>query len=112
MGRGTILEGIDVLLNGVEGDLVYGGSLCKELGVVNTLSSRGDFLTTHEEVVRVCVIRIAGVNHSVEWTSIDRVPVEHVEIGLVLFADELTEDLLVLGIEILKGILNIAVLPK
>jgi hypothetical protein len=112
VGRCTILEGIDVILNGRDRDLVCGGSLCKELGVVNTLSSRSDLLTTHEEVVRVCVIRVARVNHGVEGTSIDWVSVKHVEVGLELFADELAKDLLVLGVEILKRVLGIAVLSK
>ena len=112
MGRCAVLEGIDVVLNGRDGNLVCGGSLSKELRVVDTLGSRGDLLTTHEEVVRVCVVRVDGVNHSVEGTSIDWVAVKHVEVGLELIADELSKDLLVLGVEILKGVLDIAVLRK
>ena len=112
MGRCAILEGIDIFLNGSDRDLVCGGSLSKELGVMNSLSSRSDLLTTHEEVVRVSVVRVAWVNHSVEGTCIDRVPIKHVKVGLELFAHELAEDLLVLCVEILKRVLNIAVLRK
>jgi hypothetical protein len=35
-----------------DGELVWGGYISKELGVVNALSFRGDIHTRHEEVVR------------------------------------------------------------
>ena len=39
MGRGSILERVNVFLDGRNGDLVCSGSLSEELGVVDTLGT-------------------------------------------------------------------------
>ena len=52
------------------------------------------------------------INHGVEWTSVDRVAVEHIEIGLILLTDELAKNFFVLSAEILEGILYVSVVSK
>ena len=112
MGRSSILEGIDVILDGCQRDLVNGCTLSQELGVVDTLSTTGDLLTSHEEIIRVCVVRVFRVDHGIEGASIGRVAVEHVEIGVKFLLDNAAEGLLVLSVQVLKGLLLIASLLK
>lgn len=52
------------------------------------------------------------INHGVEWTSVDWVAVEHIEIGLILLTDELAKNFFVLSAEILEGILCVSVVSK
>jgi hypothetical protein len=112
MGRGSVLEGINVFLDGVDGNFMSSGSLGKELGLVNTLGSGGNLLATHEEIVGVSVVRVMRVNHSVEWTSIHGIAVEHIEISLVLFTNESPKSLLVLSAKVLKRVLDKPVIGK
>ena len=112
MRRSSVLEGIDIFLDGVDRNFVSGGSLGQELGLVNTLGSRCNFLTTHEKVVGVSVVRVMRVNHCIEWTSIYGIAVKHIEISLVLFTNESTKSLLVLSAKVLKRILDKAVVSK
>ena len=79
---------------------------------MNTLGTTGNLLSTHEEIVAVCVVVIVRVEHGVEWTSVGRVAVQHVEVGIVLFEDEASKDLLVFSAQILKWLLSETVLGK
>ena len=51
----TILEGIDVGLDGVNGDSVGAGALAQKVGIVDSLSARQYLLSTHEHVIAVAV---------------------------------------------------------
>ena len=108
--RTSVLESIDVVLETrvlwVDGRDVFAHSLLQELRVVNTLSTRQDFLAAHEEVEGVAVagVGVRGavfvrgrVNgwHGVEGADVQRVLVQDVEVGAVLLEDETAEVLLV-----------------
>jgi hypothetical protein len=83
MSWGTVLEGVNVVLDGVDWDFKMLGSLDEHLWDVDSLSSRSDLLTSHEEIVRVGVVGVSWVQHCIEWTGIGWVSIEHVEISLV-----------------------------
>jgi len=72
---------------------------------VNTLGTRGDLLTAHEEIVRVSVVGVLRVKHGVEGTSIGGVTVKHVEVSVMFLSDETAESLLSLSRQILKRVL-------
>lgn len=108
MGGSTVLERIDVVLDGLDGDALGRGSLGEHDRVVHSLSSRGDLLSAHEEIVRVGVVLVMRVKHGVEGASIDGVAVKHVEVSIVLLPDEATESLLGLSGQVLKRVLIVA----
>lgn len=99
---GAHAEGIDVMLDRLGVDLVLLGALDQKLGIVDTLSSRKNLLTTHEEVVRVGVAGVLGVGHGVEGTDGERELVQHEKVGVVLLLDQLSELALSLGREVVK----------
>ena len=80
----TVLKRIDVVFDLLDRDAHGLGPLSKHCWVMNTLSSARDLLTTHEKVVRVCVVGVSWVNHGIEGPCVDRVPVQHVEVSVVL----------------------------
>jgi len=110
--RTAVLESVDVVFQTsvvwVDRADVLAHSLLEEVGVVDTLSTGQDLLTTHEEVVRVAVAGIGvlgaflmsgafGRWHGVEWADVEWEFVEDVEVGAVLLEDKATEALLVRG---------------
>lgn len=103
MRGSAVLESIDVVLQakrlGV--NLMSSHSLLEEGGVVDSLGARENLLSSHEEIVRVGVVGVLGVGHGVEGSNGQRELVENVEIGVVLVSDNLSEQLLVLGGQIL-----------
>lgn len=105
MGRCSVLKGIDVVLNAFFRDIVRLGSLCQHLGVVDSLSSTGDLLASHEEIVGKGVVGVLRVDHGVEGTSGHGVSVKHVEIGVVLFSHNPSKGLLSLRAQVFEGIL-------
>ena len=82
--RGTVLKCINVVFDLLDRDAHGLGPLSKHCWVMNTLCSTRDFFTTHEKVVRVCVVGVSWVNHGIEGPSVDRIPVQHVEVSVVL----------------------------
>ena len=94
--RTSLTESVEVVLEallvGVDA-LVDHGSL-QLLDVVDTLSSRHDLFTAHEEVVRVGELRVLGVGLGVEWPQGHGELVEDEEVGVVLLADDLAQLLL------------------
>ena len=82
--RSTVLKRIDVIFDLLDRYASGLGPLSKHYWVMNTLSSARDFFTTHEKVVRVCVVGVSRVNHGVEGPRVDGVPVQHVEVSVVL----------------------------
>ena len=79
---------------------------------MDTLCTTGDFLTSHEEIVRVGVVGVVGVEHGVEWTSIRGITVEHVKVSVVFFTDKSSKLLLVLSVQVLKWVLNVSMVSK
>lgn len=103
MRGSAVSKSIDVVLKtqrlGI--NLVGSHSLLEELGVVDSLGSRQNLLSSHEEVVGVGVVGVLGIGHGVERSHGQREFVENVKVGVVLLSDNLSEQLLVLGGEIL-----------
>ena len=102
---GTILEGFDVVLDCLNGDAKRFSSFSQHDWVVDSLGSARDFFSAHEEVIRVCVVGVGRVNHSVERSRIDRVPIQHVKVSVVLISDQSAKSFLCLGRKILKRLL-------
>ena len=109
--RSTEPEGIDVTLHRLGSDTGNLHALDEVVGVVDTLSAREDLLSAHEEVVRVGVFLksavtvlntygVLGIGHGVERTDSKRELVQDEVVGLVLFADQTTEELLILGTDV------------
>jgi hypothetical protein len=77
---------------------------------VDTLGARHDFLAANEEIIRIRVFlshktpihsaetyRVVRIGHRVEWTDAKWELVQHEEIRLVLFLDQLAELAFILG---------------
>lgn len=95
--RGTTLaESIEVILEALLVGLktLSAHRLLQFLDIVDTLGTRHDLLSTHEEVVRVREALVVGVGLGVEGTDGHGELVEDVEVGVVLLADDLAELLL------------------
>src|SRR5687767_10310870 len=89
-------------------DVASSGALLEQLDIVYTLRAGRDLLAAQEHVVRVGVAlqhapttsakagstyRVVGTWHGVERTRGERVPVDDVEVSLVLLGDHLAERL-------------------
>lgn len=98
----AVLEGVDVVLDGVDGEAALDSALLEHLGVVDSLSAGSDLLASHKEVVRVGEAGVLGVQHGVEGSGRHGVAVEHVEVGVVLLTHDGAELLLGLSGEILE----------
>ena len=83
MSRCAILECVDVVLDGLDGDSHRLGSLSEHGRVVHSLGTGCDLLTAHEEVIGVGVAGVVGVKHRVERSGGDGVTVQHVEVSVV-----------------------------
>lgn len=94
--RAALAESIEVILEALLVRLKALGAhrLLELLDIVDTLGTRHDFLATHEEVVRVGEAVVGGVSLGVEGTDSHGEFVQHVEIGVVLLADDVAELLL------------------
>ena len=82
--RCTVLESFNVVFNLLDR---YALGLCsfgQHCWVVHSLCSARDFLSTHEKVVRVGVVGIIWVYHGVERPRVDRIPIQHVKVSVVL----------------------------
>jgi len=105
MARCSVFHGVNVLAEGVNIEATFLGSLLEHHWVVNTLGTRGNFLTAHEEIVRVGEAAVLGVQHSVERSSAHGVAVKHVEVSVVLILDNAAKSLLGLSAQVLELIL-------
>ena len=94
MCRCTILEGVNVVLDRGHWYAEVFGTLGQHFWFVNTLSTTSDLLAPHEEVIRVGIIRVVWIQHSVKWSGSSWITVEHVEISVVFLFDETTKSLL------------------
>lgn len=100
----AVREGLEISLQRVERDAMGLGTLREELGVMDTLGSRDDFLSTDEDIEGVGELLpmsharngngVLGVGHGVEGTDGQRELVQDVEVGVVLLLDETSELLL------------------
>lgn len=100
VGVSTVFERFDVIFNGIDLNAAFSSSLGQEFRIVNSLSTTGNFFTSHEEIVRVGVSGVILAGHGVERSGGDGVSVENVEIGVVLLLDEVTQLSFSDGIEI------------
>ena len=112
MGGSAILERVNIVLECFNRDVEVLGSLVKHFRDVDSLGSRSNFLSSHEEVVRIGVSIISWVKHGVERSNCSWVPVEHVEISSVLFLDKLSQHFLVLSAQVIEVSLDISCLFK
>src|SRR3989338_4077595 len=97
----TVLEGINVRLDGVDWDVVLLGPLGQQLGIMDALGSRHNLLTSHEEIIRVAPPSIIRIRHRVERAHFQWKLVQHVEISVILLSDQVAQDLLAFSIEII-----------
>jgi hypothetical protein len=72
--------------------------------IVNTLRPRDDFLSPDKDVEGAGVVWVVDAGHGVEGSDGERVPVQHVEVGVVLLFDEAPESALQLGGEVAVGV--------
>ena len=70
---------------------------------MDALCSRGDFLATKEDIVRVRVVGVIRARHCVEWTCGERVAIDDIEISVVLRLYELPKLLFLWGPARRKG---------
>jgi hypothetical protein len=112
VGGSAILERVNIVLECFNRDVEVLGSLGEHFWYVYSLGSRSDFLSSHEEVVRVGVSIISWVKHGVERSNCSWVPVEHVEISSVLFLDKLSQHFLILSAQVIEVSLDISCLFK
>lgn len=95
-------ERVNIILQLDQVDAESSSALLEELGDVHTLSTRGDFLTSHEDIVRVGEADVVGTGHSVEGAEAEREAVDDVEIDAVTFLDDTTEELLVFRVDVVS----------
>ena len=62
---------------------------------MDSLATRHDFLTAHEEIVGIAEFWVLGVRHRVEGTHRQGEAVENIEVGAELDLDEVTQQLFV-----------------
>ena len=76
-------------------------SFLEEFWFMDSLGSTGNFLSSHEEIIGVSVVGVDRVKHSVEWPCIGGVPVQHIEVSIVLVSDNLAKSFLIFSVQIL-----------
>ena len=101
MGIRSVREGLEIAVQRLDGDTAGLGSLSEEVGIVDSLGSRDDFLSANEDIVGVGELLevenrarhygVLRVGHRVEGTNGERELVEDVEVGVVLLLHETTE---------------------
>ena len=69
---------------------------------MNSLSSRYNLLTSHEEIIRVSVVRVSRVEHGIEWSDSSWVTVKHVEISIILLSDKFSKSFFTFSAEVIK----------
>ena len=93
----TVLERVDVVLDGLDWDFKKLGARGEHIRVVNTLSTTSNLFAPHKEVVRVRVVGVVWVQHSVEWADCGWIPIKHIKVSVILFLDKFSKCLLRLG---------------
>ena len=104
MRVGSVREGLEVGVQRLDGNAAGLGALGEELGVVDSLGARHDFLSANEDIVGVGELLamegsrgsygVLRVGHRVEGADGERELVEDVEVGVVLLLDQTAELLL------------------
>ena len=112
MCRRTIFEGVNVVLDRGHWYAEVLGTFGQHFWVVNTLSATGDLLAPHEEVIRVGIVGVMWIQHSVKWSGSSWITVKHVEISVVFLFDEAAESLLSLSGKIFEWRLLNSLLVK
>lgn len=107
VGWATLAESVEVVLKAllVRLKTLSTHGLLQLLDIVDTLSTGHDLLTTHEKVIRVGEALVFGIGLGVEGTHGHGELVQHVEVGIILLADNMTKLLLhSSGEVVLKGL--------
>lgn len=105
MAGSAVFKGFNVVFNCARRNAHFFSAAGKHFRVVDTVSTTGNFFSAHEEVVRVCVSLILGVQHSVEGAGGFRIAIKHVKVSVVLFFDDCSECALCLSAQIFEGVL-------
>lgn len=90
MGRSSILERINIFLDSVRRNVMGKGSFLEEFWFVDSLSTTSNLLTSHEEIIRVSIVRVVWVKHGVERSGICGISIQHKEVGIILFSNNST----------------------
>jgi hypothetical protein len=97
MWRASEPEAVDVVLGacrlGVNRRVMLAHLRCEQVGVVDTLSTRADFLTAHEHIIRVREEWVGGRRHGISRTDGEGELVKCVKVRVVLLKDQFTEQL-------------------
>jgi len=105
----TVAEAFDVIFNSHWVNAAFHGTFLQHLRIMDSLSTRGDFFTTHEEVIRTSEIRVIRGRHGVERTGVLGITMQEIEVRVVFFTDDLTQFALDFRREILVHVLFHAV---
>eukprot|EP00227_Mantoniella_beaufortii_P016598 CAMPEP_0197580592 /NCGR_PEP_ID=MMETSP1326-20131121/4344_1 /TAXON_ID=1155430 /ORGANISM="Genus nov. species nov., Strain RCC2288" /LENGTH=559 /DNA_ID=CAMNT_0043144371 /DNA_START=127 /DNA_END=1808 /DNA_ORIENTATION=- len=96
VGHRAILERVDVRGDGLNLNAALQRALGQQLHVVDALGAADDLLAADEDVEAVGVLGVVGGRHGVERPGAQRVPVQDVEVRVVLRLDQSTQDALML----------------
>lgn len=86
MGIGSVFEAFNVVFDGLGVNSLGDGSFSKDDGVMDSLSTTENFLSSHKEVKGAGKIGIVFADSRVKRPGFDRIPVEHVEISIILLS--------------------------
>ncbi|KAJ6259481.1 hypothetical protein Dda_5118 [Drechslerella dactyloides] len=89
--RGALVEALHVVLHHGRLDGVVEHALLQHLRVVDTLTAGQDFLAPQEDIERIGVVGVFGVQHGVERAGGQGELVDDVKVGVVLLLDELAQ---------------------
>jgi hypothetical protein len=72
---------------------------------VDSLRTGCNFFSSHEDIIRVCVVRVMRTDHSVKWPGTNGILINDVEICVMLLWDYLAKCLLCFSWEVFEWIL-------
>lgn len=86
MRIGTVTESINIILNSVNINSAFLSSLGQKRWFMDSLSARSDFFSSHEKIEGTSEVTIVRGRHGVERSSVLRISIEEIEIGVVFFS--------------------------
>lgn len=87
VGIGSVLEGLEIVGDSLRVNSFRDSSLFQQDRVVDPLSSRQDFLSSHEEIVRAGEVGVVLAEHGVEGSGGGGIAMEHVEVSIIFMFD-------------------------
>jgi hypothetical protein len=108
----SIFEGVNVGLDGFNLNSFYNSSFFKDFWIVDSLGSRDDFLTSHENIIRIGKDRVILVKHGIERSCRNWVLMKDVKICLIFFLDNLSEFFFDISRDVLGRVLVDSILFK